>query len=102
MQQVPGGVPAFDPFIRYNEFGDLSVKFTVILRGRTFVGQYAIRHEFIKRLARTLRARGDHDSVPDPHRHRSKRGCAGMMPGGHPSNPAISRFLQVVCATVIE
>ncbi|MEW5702105.1 MAG: mechanosensitive ion channel family protein [Candidatus Zixiibacteriota bacterium] len=50
MQQVPGGVPEFEPFIRYNAFGESSVDFTVILRGRDFVSRYLIMHEFIKRL----------------------------------------------------
>jgi small-conductance mechanosensitive channel len=43
-------VPTFEPFIRYNEFGDSSVNFTVILRGREFTSQFLIKHEFIKRL----------------------------------------------------
>ncbi len=50
MQTVDGGVPDFEPFIRYNEFSDSSIKFTVILRAKTFVDQYLIKHEFIKRL----------------------------------------------------
>jgi small-conductance mechanosensitive channel len=35
MQTVPGGVPSFDPFIRYHTF---------------FVDGYLIKHEFVKRL----------------------------------------------------
>jgi small-conductance mechanosensitive channel len=50
MAQVPGGVPAFEPFIRYHTFGDSSINFTVILRAREFVDQYLIKHEFVKRL----------------------------------------------------
>lgn len=50
MKEVPGGVPGFEPFIRYNSFGDYSIGFTVILRVREFVDQYLIKHEFIKRL----------------------------------------------------
>jgi small-conductance mechanosensitive channel len=50
MKQVSGGVPEFEPFIRYNNFGDFSINFTVILRGREFVDQYLIKHEFIKKL----------------------------------------------------
>lgn len=52
MREVSGGVPQFEPFIRYNEFADSSVNFTVILRGREVVDQHLIRHEFIKRLHR--------------------------------------------------
>lgn len=50
MKEVPGGVPTFEPFIRYHTFGDFSIGFTVILRGKEFVDQYLIKHEFIKRL----------------------------------------------------
>jgi small-conductance mechanosensitive channel len=50
MKTVPGGVPDFQPFVRYNTFGDFSIGFTVILRAKEFVDQYLIKHEFIKRL----------------------------------------------------
>jgi small-conductance mechanosensitive channel len=50
MREVPGGIPEFDPFIRYNTFGDSSIQFTVILRAGEYVDQYLIKHEFIKRL----------------------------------------------------
>jgi small-conductance mechanosensitive channel len=50
MRLVPGGVPEFEPFIRYNSFGDSSINFTVILRGKEYTDQYVIKHEFIKRL----------------------------------------------------
>jgi len=50
MRQVPGGVPEFEPFIRYHTFADFSINFTVILRAKEFVDQYLIKHEFVKRL----------------------------------------------------
>jgi small-conductance mechanosensitive channel len=50
MQEVQGGVPAFEPFIRYHTFADSSINFTVILRGQTYVDQYLVKHEFVKRL----------------------------------------------------
>ena len=50
MKEVPGGVPEFEPFIRYHTFGDFSINFTVILRAKEFVDQYLIKHEFTKRL----------------------------------------------------
>ena len=50
MTQVPGGVEDFKPFIRYHTFADFSINFTVIMRGKEFVDQYLIIHEFIKRL----------------------------------------------------
>jgi small-conductance mechanosensitive channel len=50
MREVTGGVPAFEPFIRYHTFADSSINFTVILRGNEFTDQYLVKHEFIKRL----------------------------------------------------
>ena len=50
MQHTEGGVKDFEPFIRYNAFGDSGIKFTVIMRGQEFVSQYLIKHEFIKAL----------------------------------------------------
>lgn len=58
MKTVPGGVPDFDPFIRYHTFSDSSIDFTVILRAQTFTDGFLIKHEFIKALARTFAAEG--------------------------------------------
>ncbi len=33
MEKVPGGVPEFEPFIRYHTFGDSSINFTVKGKG---------------------------------------------------------------------
>jgi small-conductance mechanosensitive channel len=62
MSDVSGGVPEFQPFIRYHTFGDSSIDFTVILRAREFVDQYLIKHEFIKRL----HARFDEEGIVIP------------------------------------
>ena len=66
MAQVQGGVTTFQPFIRYNAFSDSSIDFTVILRGREFVDQHLIRHEFIKRLHRRFQA--ERIEIPFPQR----------------------------------
>lgn len=50
MREIPGGISEFEPFIRYHTFSDFSINFSVIMRGREFVDQYLIKHEFIKRL----------------------------------------------------
>ena len=66
MTAVPGGVAAFEPFVRYHTFGDSSIDFTVILRAREFVDQYLIKHEFIKRLH--ARFDQEHITIPFPIR----------------------------------
>ena len=50
MSEVAGGVADFEPFIRFHTFGESSIDFSVILRGREFVDQFLIKHEFVKRL----------------------------------------------------
>lgn len=50
LHETAGGVSEFEPFIRYNNFGDSGINFTVILRAKEFAKQYLIVHEFIKRL----------------------------------------------------
>lgn len=58
MKEVKGGVPGFEPFIRYNAFGDSSINFTVIMRAKEFTDQYLIKHEFIKKLHRRYNREG--------------------------------------------
>jgi small-conductance mechanosensitive channel len=58
MQGVPGGVPSFDPFVRFHTLGDPGIGFSVVLRVREFLDQQLVRHEFIKRLNRRFAAEG--------------------------------------------
>lgn len=55
LQDVQGGVHDFEPFIRYHTFADFSINFTVILRGKEYVDQHLLKHEFVKRLHRRYR-----------------------------------------------
>jgi len=66
MRTVQGGVPDFEPFIRYHTFGDFSINFTVILRAKEFVDQYLIKHEFVKRLHKRYQEEGI--TIPFPIR----------------------------------
>lgn len=58
LKTVPGGVPEFKPFIRFHTFGDSSIGFTTILRAKSFVDQYLVKHEFIKRLTTCYKREG--------------------------------------------
>jgi small-conductance mechanosensitive channel len=91
MNTVDGGVPGFEPFIRYHTFGDSSVNFTVIMRGSEATTRYLITHEFIKRLHARYRVEGieipfpirtlvvpDRDETPIP----SPRGSDPLSPFG--------------------
>lgn len=58
MRTVQGGVPGFEPFVRFHTFGDPGIGFSVMLRAQEFVDQYLIKHEFVKRLHRRFSAEG--------------------------------------------
>jgi len=50
LAEAQGGIPDFQPFIRFHTFNDFSINLTVILRVREFVDQYLVKHEFVKSL----------------------------------------------------
>ncbi|HEX6121901.1 MAG TPA: mechanosensitive ion channel family protein, partial [Ktedonobacterales bacterium] len=58
MRTAPGGVPELEPALRFTEFGQSSVQLRVILKGQEYADQYALKHEFIKRLHQRYRAEG--------------------------------------------
>ncbi|NJN65339.1 MAG: mechanosensitive ion channel family protein [Chloroflexaceae bacterium] len=58
LQEVEGGVPEIEPFIRYHTFGEYSINFATILRGKEFVSQFLLKHEFVKRLHRRYQQEG--------------------------------------------
>src|SRR4028119_415371 len=66
MQTVIGGVPDFEPFIRYQEFEDFHIRLIVFLRVVEFFDQRLVRHEFIKRLHKRYRQEGI--EIPYPSR----------------------------------
>ncbi|MCE5341173.1 MAG: mechanosensitive ion channel family protein [Planctomycetaceae bacterium] len=66
MKNVTGGVPEFEPFIRFHTFADSSINFSVILRAKEFTDQYLIKHEFIKRLQKRYAQEGI--TIPYPIR----------------------------------
>ncbi len=75
MQDVPGGIPENEPFIRYHTFDNSSINLTIILRGQQFVDQYLIKHEFVKRLHQRYRQEGI--EIPFPIRTVYTRENAG-------------------------
>ena len=50
MKKVPGGMPHFEPVIRYHTFDSSSINLSVTLRITDFEQSFHLRHEFIKRL----------------------------------------------------
>lgn len=66
LKKVPGAVRDFEPFIRYNEFSDSSINFSVILRVKEYTSKYLVVHEFIKELKRAYDKEGI--EIPFPQR----------------------------------
>ncbi len=64
LKNVEGGKKDFEPFIRYNSFGDSNINFSVILRVEKFVDQYLVVHEFIKALKKKYDMEGIEISFP--------------------------------------
>ena len=51
MRDVTGGMPAFEPNVRYIGFTDLGVRVGVNVRAQQFSDQALVRHELVKRLS---------------------------------------------------
>jgi len=58
MKDTGLGVPDFEPSVTYKKFGDSSINFDVDLHVKEFVDQYAVKHDFIKRLHERYREEG--------------------------------------------
>lgn len=58
LKTTPGGVKDFEPLVRFHTFNDFSIDMTVILRAKDFIGQYLVRHEFIKKLHKWFNKEG--------------------------------------------
>lgn len=79
MQEVEGGVPEFVPLIRYHTFGDFSINFTVVLRGKEFTNQFLLKHEFVKRLHRRYNSEGIVIPYPIQTVHTSQAHYLAML-----------------------
>lgn len=52
---VPGGVPGFRPQVRFQAFAESGITCSVSLQACTFVDQFLLKHELVKRLNRRYR-----------------------------------------------
>jgi small-conductance mechanosensitive channel len=50
MNEIPGGVPGYEPLVRFNSFADFGIKFNIIMRAAEFNSQFVLVHELIKKL----------------------------------------------------
>jgi small-conductance mechanosensitive channel len=77
LQDTPGGVKEFEPFIRYHTFDDFSINFTVILRVQEYVDRYLVTHEFVKRLHKRFNQEGI--EIPFPIRTLQIKGQPQLL-----------------------
>lgn len=50
LKENEGAVKEFEPFVRFNNFGDSNIDFNIILRAKDYVSKFRLTHEFIKEL----------------------------------------------------
>ncbi len=55
LKSIDGGVETYEPLMRFKNFGDSNIEFSIILRVKEFVKQYKMKHEFIKALTKEFR-----------------------------------------------
>jgi small-conductance mechanosensitive channel len=48
LKRVPGGVPEFEPVVRFNKFSASSIDFVTVLRAKSFMDSGLVIHEFMK------------------------------------------------------
>lgn len=76
--EVQGGVPEFEPRVRFKQFGDSSINFYVVFRSREFVDQWQLKHEFIKALHKRFIEEGI--EIPFPIRTVYMKNAAAKEP----------------------
>ncbi len=57
-QRCPEGVKDYEPAMRFKEFGDSNINFAVVLKSVDRIGQFNLKHEFIKALHRRFNEEG--------------------------------------------
>jgi small-conductance mechanosensitive channel len=63
-ENVEGAVRGFQPLFRFDRFGESNIEFKVTLRVQKFEDKPAVRHEFIKSLAKRFENEGIEISYP--------------------------------------
>jgi small-conductance mechanosensitive channel len=66
LADVDGTVDGFEPFMRYQGFGDSSIGLKVFMRVREYEARYVLVHEFVKRLHARYEQEGI--EIPFPQR----------------------------------
>jgi len=73
MKTMQGGVPSFEPHIRYTGFTEYGIQFAVTVRANEFSDQFIVKHELIKQLHERYRKEGIVIPYPVREIHSDKR-----------------------------
>ena len=75
MQQAsPDCVQHFEPFIRFQQFGESSIQLKAFLKAKTFGSQFLIKHELMKRIQKRYAEEGINIPYPVRNVFISKQG----------------------------
>ena len=83
METIPGGVPGFEPLVRYKAFGDSSIEFQVILRVRAYPDLFWCGTSSSRRWCAPSRPKGS--SSPSRFARSTSRRRTVPVTGGEPS-----------------
>ena len=64
LKKMGTGAKDFEPFVRYQGFGDSNIDFKVVFRVKTYSDQFALKHEFIKSIKKRFDKEGIEISWP--------------------------------------
>ena len=64
LKKLGVGAEDFEPFVRYQEFGDSNINFKVVFRVQKYADQFIVKHEFIKALKKRFDKEGIEISWP--------------------------------------
>lgn len=74
MKTVAGGIPNFEPVVRFKNFGESSIDFDLVLRAKHWTDQALIKHEVIK----AIHARYAQEKIDIPFPQRVIHGPTSM------------------------
>lgn len=64
IERIPGADTGYEPLVRFKEFGESNINFTVIMRAEDVGSQYLLHHEFMKALHKRFIDEGIEISLP--------------------------------------
>jgi small-conductance mechanosensitive channel len=64
IKKIGTGTKDFEPFVRYQGFGDSNIDFKVVFRVQKYSDQFAVKHEFIKAIKKRFDREGIEISWP--------------------------------------